>query len=185
MWVDIAIIFFAQVVYVTLSTMRLILLLRGNRYPAAAISVFEIMLWVYALGLVVSQLDDFFRLLVYALGFATGQIVGAKLEEMLAIGFATVQVIAKTPTDLPRLFRAAGFGVTTWKGTGRDADREILLVVARRRRTNELFRIIEEHEPSAFALLMEPRSFRGGFLTRRMPITPTTPLPPGGPEPTP
>lgn len=181
MWADIFIIFFAQVVYVTMMTMRLIFLLRGNRYPAALISVFEVMLWVYALGLVVSQLDDFTRLLFYALGFATGQLVGSKLEELLAMGYTTVQVVVQAPSELPRVFRDAGFGVTTWQGTGRDGEREVLLVVARRRRANELFRLIEQHEPNAFALLMEPRSFKGGFLTRRMPIMPGTQGPPTAP----
>lgn len=175
---DVLIIFSLQVVYVTINTVRLILLLRGNRYPAAAISVVEVMLWVYALGLVVSQLDDVVRLLAYALGFGTGLIVGSLLEEKLAMGYTTVQVVAQAPSRLPELFRGAGFGVTSWHGQGRDGRREVLLVVARRRRAGELFRLLEEHEPKAFALLMEPRSFRGGFLAGRVPVAPVGPMPP-------
>lgn len=182
LWRDVVVIFFAQVVYVTVMTVRWILLLKGHRYPAAGISIFEVIVYVYALGLVVSQLGDFTRIIFYALGYAAGQLVGSKLEEMLAVGYTTVQVVAQSPTRLPDAMRQSGFGVTTWHGTGRDGGREVLFVVLQRRRTGELFRLIEEHEPSAFALLMEPRSFRGGFLTRRIPAasgTPGTPTAPG------
>lgn len=178
LWRDILVIFSAQVIYVTMMTVRWILLLKGHRYPAAVISVFEVIIYVYALGLVVSQLGDFTRLLFYALGYAAGQLVGSKLEELLAVGYTTVQVVAQSPTQLPHTLRQHGFGVTTWQGTGRDGNREVLFVVLQRRRTGELFGLIEEYEPAAFALLMEPRSFRGGFLTKRMRAVPGPPGPP-------
>ncbi|MFO7311135.1 MAG: DUF2179 domain-containing protein, partial [Bacillota bacterium] len=81
----------------------------------------------------------------------------------------------------PRILREQGFGVTTWPASGRDGHREVILVVVRRRWTNELFRLIEAHEPGAFTVLMEPRSFRGGFLARRVPPIPgsSPPIAPG------
>lgn len=178
------IIFALQVVYVSLMTLRWILLLKGNRYPASAISVVEVIIWVYALGLVVSQLGDWPRLVAYALGYAAGSLTGSRLEELLAYGYTTVQVIANSPTELPRILRENGFGVTTWPASGRDGHREVILVVLRRRWTGELFRLIESHEPGAFTLLMEPRAFRGGFLTRHMPAAPGPPGSPTVPGPT-
>lgn len=183
LWRDVLVIFSAQVVYVTMMTVRWILLLKGHRLPAAAISVFEVILWVYALGLVVSQLGDFTRIVFYALGFATGQLVGSRIEELLAVGHTTVQIVTNSPTRLPAVLRQNGFGVTTWTGTGRDGQREIVLVVLQRRRTGELFRLVEEHEPHAFTLLMEPRSFRGGFLTKRVPAAAGQPGAPTAPGP--
>lgn len=183
LWADVLVIFSAQVLYVTMMTVRWILLLKGHRYPAAVISIFEVVVYVYALGLVVSQLGDFTRLAFYALGYATGQLVGTKLEELLAVGYTTVQVVAPLPSELPAALRHNGFGVTSWRGGGRDGDREVLFVVLPRRRTGELFQLIEQYEPAAFALLMEPRSFRGGFLTKRMPAVPGTAGPPTSPGP--
>ena len=49
LWRDVVVIFFAQVVYVTVMTVRWILLLKGNRYPAAVISIFEVIVYVYTL----------------------------------------------------------------------------------------------------------------------------------------
>ncbi|OUM98061.1 MAG: hypothetical protein BAA04_11320 [Firmicutes bacterium ZCTH02-B6] len=183
MWLDMLIIFGLQVVYVSLMTLRWLFVMKGNRYPAAALSVAEVIIWVYALGLVVSQLGDWPRLLAYALGYATGQLTGSRLEELLAYGYTAVQVVAKSPTELPRILREQGFGVTTWPASGRDGHREVILVVARRRWTGELFRLIETHEPGAFTVLMEPRSFRGGFLARRVQPVPGA-APPIAPGPT-
>jgi len=182
LWRDVLVIFSAQVIYVTMMTLRWILLLKGHRYPAAVISVFEVILWVYALGLVVSQLGDFMRILFYAFGFAAGQLVGSRLEEWLAVGYTAVQIVANSPTQLPSVLRKNGFGVTTWNAEGRDGHREIIFVVLQRRRTGELFKLVEQYEPHAFVLLMEPRSFRGGFLTKRVPgagAYPGAPVAPG------
>lgn len=169
---DVLIIFFAQVLYVSMMTLRWILLLKGHRYPATIISLVEVIVYVYALGLVVTQLNDFTRLAFYAAGYAVGQLVGTRLEELLAVGYTTVQIVAKSPTELPGVLREHGFGVTTWGGSGRDGQRQVLFVVLSRRRSGEMFQLVEEYEPGAFTLLMEPRSLRGGFLTRKMPVMP-------------
>lgn len=183
MWWDVLFIFALQVVYVSLMTLRWILLLKGNRYPAAALSVLEVIIYVYALGLVVSRLGDWPRLLAYAFGYAAGSLAGSRLEELLAYGYTAVQVVVNTPTELPRVLREHGFGVTTWPASGRDGHREVLLVVLRRRWTTELFRLIETHEPGAFTLLLEPRSFRGGFLSRRLTPAPGLTGTPPAPRP--
>ncbi|HEX6987896.1 MAG TPA: DUF2179 domain-containing protein, partial [Bacillota bacterium] len=59
-------------------------------------------------------------------------------------------------------------GVTTWDARGRDAERTVMLVNARRRRLRELVRLIDELEPDAMVLDIEPRSIRRGFMARRI-----------------
>src|SRR5690606_18422692 len=120
------------------------------------------------------------RLLGYAVGYALGTLVGTWLEERLAFGYLTVQVITPADTGLSRALREQGFGVTSWRGSGRDGDREVLMVVARRRWGKQLYDLIDQVAPNAFVLTMEPRGFRGGFLAR-----PLGPVPPwiSGPQP--
>lgn len=178
MW-DVLVIFFAQVTYVSLMTLRWILLLKGQRYKAASLSVVEIVIWVYALSLVVGHLGDPVRLLAYALGYASGTLAGTWLEQRLAFGFLTVQVITQSDVGLAGILRNRGFGVTSWRGTGRDGDREILMVVARRRWGKQLYETIDQVAPNAFVLTMEPQGFRGGFLARS--LHPGAPVPPGVP----
>lgn len=167
---DIFIVFSAQVVYVSTMTLRLMLLMRGQRYQAAAISIAEIVIWVYALSLVMQHLTNPVRLLAYALGYAAGIVVGSWLEDRLAFGYVTVQVITGTGEQLSRVLRERGFGVTSWPARGRDGERHVLTVVARRRWGKHLYHIIDSVDPQAFVLTLEPRAFRGGFLTRHLPV---------------
>lgn len=169
---DIATIFALQVVYVSIMTLRWIILLKGQRYLAASISVLEISIYVYALSLVITQLGNPLRVLTYAVGYAAGSLVGSWLEERLAFGYLTVQIITESPRQLPKALREAGFGVTAWKASGRDGEREVLMVVARRRWERRLYEIIDRVAPQSFVLSMEPRAFRGGFLTRRLMAAP-------------
>lgn len=165
---DILVIFALQVVYVSIMTLRWIILLKGQRYLAAGISVGEIAIYVYALSMVVSQLGNPARVLMYALGYAAGSLVGSWLEQRLAFGYLTVQIITESPRQLPKALRDAGFGVTAWKASGRDGEREVLMVVARRRWERRLYEIIDRVAPQSFVLSMEPRAFRGGFLTQKL-----------------
>lgn len=182
---DVLIVFGAQVIYVSTMTLRLMLMMRGQRYQAAAISIAEIIIWVYALSLVMQHLTNPVRLLAYAVGYATGIIVGSWLEDRLAFGFVTVQVITGHGEELSRVLRERGFGVTSWPARGRDGERHVLTVVARRRWGSHLYQIIDSIDRQAFILTLEPRAFRGGFLTRQLPVglppiatMPAAPTPP-------
>ncbi|HEX6989498.1 MAG TPA: DUF5698 domain-containing protein, partial [Bacillota bacterium] len=155
MWLSLLLIYCAQIVYVSMSTVRFLILMRGFRYAAAGLSVFEIALYVYTLGTVVKELDNPYNIIVYALGFATGSLTGSWIEAKLALGMATVQVITRRTSTLAHRLREAGFGVTTWDARGRDAERTVMLVNARRRRLRELVRLIDELEPDAMVLDIE------------------------------
>ena len=53
-----AIIFAVNVVYVSLMTIRMILTLKGRKYIAAFVSVFEITVYIVGLGLVLDNLNE-------------------------------------------------------------------------------------------------------------------------------
>ncbi|MYL61387.1 DUF2179 domain-containing protein, partial [Virgibacillus halodenitrificans] len=71
-FVMVAIILVINIVYVSLSTVRMILTLKGRRYIAAIVSMFEIVIYVVGLGLVLDNLDQIQNLIAYAVGFGTG-----------------------------------------------------------------------------------------------------------------
>ncbi|HPT69986.1 MAG TPA: DUF5698 domain-containing protein, partial [Syntrophomonas sp.] len=62
-------IFFARIIDVSMGTIRTILIIRGDKWPAAIIGFFEIMVYTVALGMVVGSLDDPIRLVVFCSGF--------------------------------------------------------------------------------------------------------------------
>jgi uncharacterized protein YebE (UPF0316 family) len=160
------IIFLAQATYVATTTVRWIILVKGGRVLAAGISFFEIIIYVYALGMVVTQLGNPWKVATYALGYAVGSLIGSQIEERLAIGYSLFQVITKHFGKLAPVLRERGLGVTVWKGDGRAGEREILFVVARRKVGTKVITLIEKEDPEAFVVRLEPNWFKGGFLQK-------------------
>jgi uncharacterized protein YebE (UPF0316 family) len=123
MLLNLLIIFALEALYVTISTVRWIILVRGQRILASIISFFELILYVVALGMVVTQLHDPLRVGVYALGYAVGALAGSLAEERLAIGFTVFQIITDPDSDLPVRLRESGLGVTVWMAPHEEAGR--------------------------------------------------------------
>src|SRR5512147_688374 len=113
------IIFFARIVDVSLGTLRIAFIARGQRYLAPLVGFFEVFIWIVVIGQIVQNLHSLIAYLAYAAGFATGSYVGLLLEARLAIGTLMVRVI--TPNDARGLIEqlhAAGYGVTSLDAHG-------------------------------------------------------------------
>ncbi|PTX59137.1 uncharacterized protein YebE (UPF0316 family) [Melghirimyces profundicolus] len=161
-------IFFVQIAYVTVSTIRLIVMMKGNARLAAVISFCEVFIYMLGLAVVLENIDAWYNLIVYCLGFALGVYTGSLVEEKMAIGYVTVQVITrKEDSNLPEQLRNDGFGVTSWIGEGLTGERLVLMVLTKRKRQKELISRVKEIDPQAFMVSHEPKTFNGGFWVRR------------------
>lgn len=158
-----------NIVYVSFSTLRMILTLKGKRYLAALVSMFEVSIYILGLSIVLDNLSEFQNIVAYAVGFALGIIIGSKIEERLALGYITVNVISTNP-DLPftKKLREAGFGVTSWKSAGMDGERITLQVLAPRKQEVYLYKLVTEIDPKAFIVSYEPKSIQGGFWVKQI-----------------
>ncbi|MDN5344569.1 MAG: hypothetical protein PWQ18_680 [Clostridia bacterium] len=161
-------IFLARVSDVSLATLRMLFLVRGKRFYAAGIGLFEVTIYVVALKFVVDRLSDPFSLASYALGFATGNIIGSLIEEKIALGQLTVQIITlRSPLELAQELRTAGFGVTITEGQGREGCHPILNLSIPRRQVGEIQRVVDGWDPGAFVVIHEARTAYGGFYPYR------------------
>ena len=165
----ITIILAIQIVYVSFFTLRMIFTLKGKRYLAASISMFEVAIYITGLNIVLDRLDNPINLFAYSLGYGLGVLAGTKIEEWLAIGYVTVQVVSQyIDENLPQTLREKGYGVTSWFAKGKDGDRLVLYVLTRRKNQHKLFDLIKEIDPKAFVISHEPTFFQGGFWTKRV-----------------
>lgn len=118
-------------------------------------------------------------MVAYAVGYAGGVNIGCRVEQKLAIGFRTIRVnLLHYDEDLIQHLRDANFGVTTFKGEGKNHEtRYEIEVVVKRSREKELMHILEEEAPKAFVTAYEPVSFKGGYLINKMkePLKPKLP----------
>ena len=169
MWWTVLLIFCINIVYVSLSTFRMILTFKGYRYIAAVVSMVETAIYVVGLGLVLSNLSEIQNLIAYALGFGAGIIVGTKLEEKLALGYTMVNVITMGGDSiLASSLRDEGYGVTDWNVNGREGARHEMQILTPRKDEAKLYTRIKEIDPKAFMIAYEPKTIHGGFWVKRI-----------------
>jgi Uncharacterized protein conserved in bacteria len=153
--------------YVSIFTLRLILVIKGKRIAASLLSTAEVFIYIIGLQLVLQQLKDPIYLAAYCAGFGLGVFMGSRIEEALALGYSVVQVIADTVnTSLPDKLRQYGYGVTVWQGEGRSGPRLVMQVLVKRNQEKKLLDRIGQEAPKAFVISHEPRHFRGGFWAK-------------------
>lgn len=158
-----------NITYVSLTTVRFILLIKGLRVFASALSVVEVFVYIMGLSIILKNLNSIWNIAAYCLGYGLGVYLGSRIEERLALGYITAEVIVDSVNEtFPEIIRQNGFGVTTWVGEGRDGKRLVMLVLAKRNRKEELLHLIDKHCPNAFVVFEEPKYFRGGFWASRV-----------------
>ena len=166
-WLMVLTIFLINICYVSFLTMRTISTLKGYKYVAALVSIFETLIYIIGLGLVLDNLDKPINILAYAFGFGTGILVGIRIEEKLALGYQVVNAItAEKDKDLPMQLRELGYGVTHGYSYGRDGERTTMQILTPRRHEKKLLNTIIELDPNAFIVSYEPKSIHGGFWTK-------------------
>jgi len=168
-FIMVAVIFTINVVYVTLSTIRMILTLKGRRYIASLVSMVEVVVYVVGLGLVLDNLNEIQNLIAYALGFGLGVIVGSIIEEKLALGYIVVNVTSSDPDlKFTKSVREKGYGVTSWNSYGMDGERLSMQILTPRKYELSLYELLQSIDPKAFIISYEPKQFRGGFLVKQV-----------------
>lgn len=165
----ILIILVINIVYVSLSTIRIILTFKGKKYIAASIGTFEIMLYTVGLGIVLDNLDRIENLIAYGVGYGLGVIVGSKIEERLALGYINVNVISANPEiEFTSQLREKGFGVTSWNARGMDGERLAMQILTPRKYETHLYQTIKAIDPKAFIISYEPKNINGGFWVNQV-----------------
>lgn len=157
-------IFFAEVCVVTISTLRIIFVARGYKYLAPIFGFFEIVLWLFAIQQVMSNLNDWRCFLAFALGFALGNLFGILIEQKLAMGTVIVRIITNRDSLLlVEQLRSAQFGVTCMEGRGGTGPVQIVMTIVKRRQLSEVVALIETHHPNAFYAIAEVQSASEGI----------------------
>lgn len=168
MILELLFIFLARIIDVSLGTIRMIFVIRGDRVPAAIIGFFEILVYTTALSMVVGALNNPVKLIVFCCGFSLGILVGTFIEEKLALGYRGLQVtIEREHEYIVHELREEGFPVTCWEAVGKAGPKLVLNIMVKRNMANLVADRIYEKDPHAFVVLMEPKQFRGGYIKKK------------------
>jgi len=163
-------IFIGKILEVSVSTIRLVLINRGERIKGSVIAVFEMLLWLLITGTVLKGFqEDIIRVFIFALAFAAGNYVGSWMEDKLAFGLCSVQVIVpdcEQSSDLAARLRENNFAVTEIKGRGKDGERELMILHIKRKRIREATNIIKENLQNAVIVVNDSKIIHGGFIRK-------------------
>ena len=158
-------IFCLRIVDVSVGTLRVMYMVRGDRLKAVPLAFFESLIWVFAISRIMKEVDNVANMFAFAAGFAAGTMVGMTLERWIASGFVLLRVISDVGREkLAGEVRSAGFGVTVLTGEGREGEQEILFIVAMRRRAQELLRLIRRVDDGAFVTMEPVQKAMGGYV---------------------
>ncbi|HHU05422.1 MAG TPA: DUF2179 domain-containing protein [Clostridiales bacterium] len=163
-------IFVGKICEVAVSTIRIVLINRGERVKGSIIAVFEMTLWLSVTGTVLQGFqDDIIRVVIFALAFAFGNFVGSWMEDKLAFGLCSLQVIVpdnEKSSELATHLRQKNFAVTELKGRGKDGERELMILHLKRRRIKEATEIIKSNLSNAVIVITDTKVIQGGFIKK-------------------
>ncbi len=157
---------FAKVIEVSMATVRMVLITKGERKIGAVIAFFEVSLWVILVSTVLDNImENPLKIVAYALGFSLGNYIGSWVEEKIGIGLAEMQVILKEEhgeTVVSNL-REQGYAVTVLRGEGKSHPRYVLLMYVQRKKIKECANFIKSIQENAVITVSDKKSLYGGY----------------------
>lgn len=159
-------IFSLRIVDVSIGTLRVMYMVRGERLKTVPLAFLESAVWVFAISRIFKQVDNPVAMLAFAGGYAAGTMLGMTLERWIASGFVLVRIISGKgdKEGLVNAIRSAGFGVTVMPAEGRGGEQAILFVVTLRRRARELLDLVRDTDHDAFVTVDSVNRPVGGYL---------------------
>ena len=162
-------IFLGKIIEVSISTLRIMLINRGERVKGVIAAIFEYTLWLFVTGTVLSNFQsDLLKIVVLIAAFAAGNFVGSWLEEKLAFGVCTISIYVQCIDDarrMARVLRDNGHAVTLMDAEGiSEQKREVVTLTVRRKFTHDVLQLINKTNPSAMVTVANTSSVKGGFL---------------------
>lgn len=156
----------AKIVEVSMQTVRIVLITKGERKIGAFIGFFEVSLWLVLVSTVLNNImENPLKIVAYALGFALGNFIGSMVEEKIGIGSAEIQAIVKAEHGpmLSSALREQGFAVTMMNGEGKNHPRNILLLYVPRKKVKRCVALIRETQENSVITVSDKKPIYGGF----------------------
>ena len=151
-------IFTARILDVSIGTIKIIFIAKGQKILPPIMAFFEIMIWVIAMGEIMKNLDNVLYYLAYGGGFAMGNFVGIYIESKLALGNIALRIITRKEADeLIEFLKSENYGFTVFNGTGATGKVNLIYMVIKRKEQKKVIEIIQRFNPKAFISIEDVR----------------------------
>ena len=168
LWVYVFI-FFGRIGDVSMGTLRIVLINRGERFKGSLVAFIEVVLWlVVASSVLVGWTSDIWKAVAYCLAYACGNYVGSWLDELLAFGMSSLQIVVPTLAEVKQLasnLQGRGYGVTSIDVHGKGATQHYMLImIIKRKLLREAMDEITHLCPTAMVTVSDVKTVRGGYM---------------------
>lgn len=163
---ELLIILVAKVIEVSLTTLRMVFVGRGEKHYAAGIGFVEIMIWLNVASVVLVNINENpAKMFVYAFGFSLGSFIGLHIEEKIGLGYSNIQIITNKESGLSiaKQIREEGRAVTIIEGEGKDNNNLILTTFIKRKDKDKLLTTLREQQIDGIITVTETQKVYGGF----------------------
>ena len=159
------VIFFGRIVDVSLGTLRIIFVSKGEKYKAPLIGFFEVLIWIVVISEILSKAHGVLAYISYAAGYATGNYVGIIIEQRIAFGIILCRVYTrKKGAELVSMLSKQNFGATFLQGSGSIGKVEIVETVIERKELKKVEQILTEFDPEVFYVVEDVRVKQKGIF---------------------
>lgn len=167
-WLLPIIIFFGRIFDVSLGTLRIIFVSKGEKNKAPLIGFFEVFIWVVIISQILSRANDLTAYISYAGGYAAGNYVGILLEKRIAYGIVLCRIYThKNGMELIKKLNILDFGATLTHGKGSTNDVHIVETVIDRKEMKKLESVLTEFDKNIFYVVEDVRNKQNGIFPKR------------------
>ena len=167
-------IFLGRVADVSLGTTRVFFVSRGYKMLAAFVGFWEMLVWLFAIGFAMQNLNNPMCILGFALGFSAGSYFGIWLIQRLSLGVVLIRILTHENADnLIESLKSNKYGLTSIEGRGAYGPMKLIFTIIKRQSADDVIRIIKTNNPKAFYTIEEvstvshdrltPTKFPGGL----------------------
>jgi len=159
-------IFLARIGDVSMETIRVIYISKGIKYLAPFIAFFEIVIWLLAMEVVMSDLSNIANFLAYAFGFAMGTYIGLVIEEKLSIGMVIMRIVTTNDStdEIASFLEAENYGITSLDATGSRGNVKMIITLVNRVDVPAITAHLQTTNPQAFFSIEDVRYVNQGVF---------------------
>ena len=157
----------AKIVEITIQSLKTVMMVKGERFKAAALGFLECVLWGLVISGIIGTLgDDYFLLAFYCVGYASGLYLGATLENKIALGTSNLELIANNESTekIVEYLKENGKGYTVFEGRGSKEKMNMIFIVLTRKETPKVLKEIRACcDDKVFVVASEVSKYTGGY----------------------
>lgn len=157
----------AKIVEITIQSLKTCMMVKGQRFKAAALGFLECTIWGLVISTIIGTLgDNLLLLLFYCVGYATGLFLGSTLEGKIALGTSNLELIA-SPESTEKIIgylKETNRGYTVFEGHGSVNRMNMVFIVLPRKETKKALKEIRTVcENKVFVVASEVSRYAGGY----------------------